>query len=136
MNPTRFQTLAEAFGGDIARWPEPEQPAARLFARSEPETAAALLAEAASLDALLARSPNPSPSPRLRASVIASAPRPRNRAAVRRWAGASLAAASVAGVLAGLAAAPIAASHVRMQTADTAGEAARWLGEPNDATEG
>ena len=132
MTPTRFQDLADAFGGDIARWPAAERPAALALAPS----ADAILAEATSLDRLLAASPNPAPSLALRQAILAAAPRPRGR----RWPalalGASLAAASVAGILAGVAAAPIAASHIRMQAVDTASEAARWLGEPADVTEG
>jgi hypothetical protein len=137
VTPTRFQDLADAYGGDMARWPQAERPAALAFAQVDP-TAAAILTEAAALDRILAASPNPAPSLALRDAVIAAAPRPRGRAMGRRWValGASLAAASVAGIMAGVAAAPIAASHLRMQTADTAIEAARWLGEPPDVTEG
>jgi hypothetical protein len=134
----RFQDLADAFGGDVARWPEADRAAGLAFARAEPSATAAILAEASALDRLLAASPGPAPSLALREAVIAAAPRPRRRAIDRRWVGlgASLAAASIAGVLAGAAAAPIAASHLRMRTADTAGDAARWLGEPADMTAG
>jgi hypothetical protein len=137
LNPTRFQGLADAYGGDIARWPEAERSAALAFAEADP-TAEGILAEATALDRMLAASPTPAPSLALREAIVASAPRPRGRAIGRRWVGlgASLAAASVAGVLAGAAAAPIAASHLRMRTADTANEAARWLSEPADVTEG
>jgi hypothetical protein len=137
LNSDRFQELADAFSGDIARWPEAEQPAAMAFVAMDPAATAAILAEAAALDRLLAASPNPTPSLALREAIAATAPRPRSRPRMsRRWAGLGLAAASVAGILAGVAAAPIAASHVRIQTADTAGEAARWLGEPADMVAG
>lgn len=135
MNPTRFQGLAEAYGGDMARWPDAERPAAAAFARADP-TSGAILADATALDRLLGASLAPAPSLALRDAIVAAAPRPRGRAMSRWWVGlgASLAAASVAGILAGVAAAPIAASH--MHTFDTANEAARWLGEPADVTEG
>ena len=132
MTPTRFQELADAFGGDIDRWPAAERPAAYAIAPAS----TAILAKATTLDRLLAASPSPAPSLAVRQAILAAAPRPH----VRRWPavafGASLAAASVAGILAGVAAAPIAASHIRIQAADTASEAARWLGEPADASEG
>jgi len=134
----RFQELAEAYGGDIARWPLAERDGAAKLRLAEPAATAPILAAAETLDAWLYASPNPTPSLALGAAIIAAAPRSRRPALGRRWAGiglsAGLAAASVAGVLIGAVAAPIATAHV--QTADSANEAARWLGEPNDMAEG
>ena len=134
----RFQYLADAYGGDIARWPSAERDGALSLVRNEAAVAAPILAEAAQLDSWLDASPNPAPSAALTAAVIASAPRARRPAFGRRWAaiglGASLAAATVAGVLVGTVAAPVATAHI--QTADSANEAARLLGEPVDVSEG
>ena len=138
LNLDRFNELAEAYGGEIARWPQAVRAAAFAFAEADRAATAPVLTEAARLDGWLNASPNPAPSPALRDAILAAAPRPRRAAMARRWAGvglgAGLAAASVAGVLTGVAAAPIAA-HIR-QTADTVNDAARWLGEPTDVSEG
>ncbi len=146
MEPTRlhhlrFSELAGAYGGDIERWPASERLQAFALTIADPDRAGLILAEAKALDDLLRASSDPSPSLALEEAIIASAPRPRRAAPARRWAGiglgASLAAASVAGVLIGFAAAPIAASHFHLrQSADTASEATRWLGEPGDMSEG
>jgi len=121
----RFQELAEAYGGDIARWPLAERDGAAKLRLAEPAATAPILAAAETLDAWLYASPNPTPSLALGAAIIAAAPRSRRPALGRRWAGIGLS---------GAVAAPIATAHV--QTADSANEAARWLGEPNDMAEG
>lgn len=51
MSAERFAELAEAYGGDIGRWPQGERAAARDCARSA--EAAGMLERAADLDALL-----------------------------------------------------------------------------------
>lgn len=141
MNNLRFSELAEAYGGDIDRWPASERLQASALLVADPEGAKSILDEAVALDLLLRASPDPAPSRALKEAIIASAPRPRRALLAQRWAGvglgASLAAASVAGVLSGFAAAPMAAAHLQPgQTVDTASEATRWLGEPGDVSEG
>jgi hypothetical protein len=74
MNLERFKILAEAYGGDIGRWPEAERAAAEGFATANAE-AAAWLAEAGSLDDLLDMAPAAPPSDLLRHKVMAAAPR-------------------------------------------------------------
>lgn len=106
MTPARFAALAEAYGGEIARWPEAEREAARALLAGHPETQASVLAEAAQLDRLLDLAPAQAPTAALLGRLITDAPQPAK--AVRRWvAGAcavlGLSAAAVAGVLAGVA---------------------------------
>lgn len=118
MTLERFQALAQAWGGDIARWPEAERAAAALLAARAPQAAAAL-AEAAALDAALAEmdaGPGPAPSSALLAACAEAAVREAavreagRRADARRAArrgvrlpmAARMAAAAVAGVLIGV----------------------------------
>ena len=102
MNAERFQTLAGAYGGDLARWPSSEQAAARAFMAAD-ERCAGWLAEAAALDTLLGAVPERHENDLLRERIIRSAPKPApaapRRTAWVSWAG--LAAACVAGVIAG-----------------------------------
>lgn len=72
MTYERFETLADAYGGDLRRWPEAEREAARALRDADPR-AAVLLAEADGLDALLDAAPRPVASHVLREAVIASA---------------------------------------------------------------
>jgi len=105
MTPERFEDLAEAWGGDIARWPDAERVAAALVMAARPDWAQAVLARAGDLDAVLDMFAPPAGAPALTAQIVASAPSPR----ARRWIswllpagmGAGLAAACAAGVLAG-----------------------------------
>jgi hypothetical protein len=100
MNRERFQTLADAYGGDIARWPEAQRAAAREFTHAEPAWTAARLAEAAGLDAILAQ-PAPGVAGDLVGRVLAAAPRPLPRWWTRWLAPAGLAAACAAGLIVG-----------------------------------
>lgn len=72
MTYERFEYLADAYGGDLRRWPEGEREAARALTASDPR-AAVLLRQADGLDALLDAAPRPAPSHALREQVIASA---------------------------------------------------------------
>ncbi|MNH53356.1 hypothetical protein D3C73_50450 [compost metagenome] len=72
MTYERFETLADAYGGDLRRWPEAEREAARALRDADPR-AAVLLREADRLDALLDAAPRPAPSHALREQVIAGA---------------------------------------------------------------
>ena len=72
MDETRFGDLADAFGGDIRRWPENERDIARAWIDAHPEAERALF-EARQTDAALFASSNPQVSMALRDRVIASA---------------------------------------------------------------
>lgn len=110
MTYERFEYLADAYGGDLRRWPEAEREAARALTAVDAR-AAALLAQADRLDALLGAAPRPVASHVLREQVIASAAgaglRTRRRGGVGTlaWlsAGAGWAAAACAGVVFGVA---------------------------------
>jgi len=103
MTPDRFRSLAEAYGGDLARWPASEPGEAAAFVAAHVEAAQILAAERA-LDARIDADHVPPPSPQLRDRVLASARAPRP---ARIWRG--VAAASLGLGLAGSAAAGVAA---------------------------
>lgn len=73
MTESRFAELAEAFGGDLRRWPEAEIAAARAWAEADPAGSERALFEARQMDAVLYASRNPVVSAALRDRVIASA---------------------------------------------------------------
>ena len=108
MSPQRFEILAQAYGGDVARWPSAEREAAGALMIEQPRLAAAALARAGELDAVMdAWTPMPV-SHALRERVIAAAPAPRARNRIVAWfwgagLGAGLAAACVAGLVVGVA---------------------------------
>jgi hypothetical protein len=103
MSHERFEALAEAYGGDLDRWPADAAASARALLAAEPGLAQ-VLAEAERIDALLASSPAPSFSGVLRERVIATAPRLAGAwKSTTRWlSGAGLAAACAAGVILGV----------------------------------
>lgn len=69
MSLERFAVLAQAYGGDIDRWPEPERFSALSLAGRSAE-ARSLLADAHGLDFLLSRLDTPpDPSPALRERI-------------------------------------------------------------------
>lgn len=108
MDATRFGALADAYGGDLRRWPEAEREAARGWLQARPEAERALF-EARQTDAALFASPNPPVSMALRDRVLASAATAGLQArsawpSLRRllWiGGAGWAAAACAGVMVG-----------------------------------
>lgn len=105
MTIERFEDLAGAYGGEIARWPEGEREAARALLAAQPERLGAVLAQAADLDRLLDLAPAQRPNAALLGRLIAAAPQPANRA--RRWiaglgAALGLSAAAFAGVMVGV----------------------------------
>ena len=107
MTRERFEALAEASGGDMARWPNADWDAAAMFAAREPEAAARILATAAQLDEALDGWAPLAVSHRLREAVIAAAPAARARRGLGGWiwragAGAGLAAACAAGLVVGV----------------------------------
>jgi hypothetical protein len=73
MDETRFGELADAFGGDVRRWPESEREAARAWIDAHPLEAERALFDARQTDAALFASPNPVVSMDLRDRVIAAA---------------------------------------------------------------
>jgi hypothetical protein len=119
MRRERFCALAEAYGGDLARWPLREQAAAAALAALNPDLRGRLQA-AAELDGLLDAWEAPIPSLRLQAGVAralaAGAPAARRPARMRLWlSGAGLAAAGLVGVLCGTAVSSAAAQEARDQ---------------------
>lgn len=108
MTLERFQSLAEAFGGSIARWPAAEQDAAYALLATDPDAGGDVLAAARDLDEHLDAAGRFSPSQALRHSIIEAAPRARApRPAFQRWltgagVGVGLAAATAAGLVIGV----------------------------------
>lgn len=105
MGPGRFRALAEAYGGDISRWPEAERGSAEAWLARNRQEGDALLAGARALDDLLGTWRAPEPAAALRSRVLIPAPAlvrgARRRAFVLTFGGgAGLAAACLAGILA------------------------------------
>ena len=73
MDVARFGELAEAWGGDLRRWPEGVGETARGWAEAHPLEAERALFEARMTDAVLDASPRPVVSMALRDRVLASA---------------------------------------------------------------
>jgi len=106
MTRERFQALAEAYGGDLRRWPAGERDDAQSLLSADPDWTRGVLAEADGLDGVL-QTARPAPASReLVEGIVASAPgaRPSRRGGwlLPAGLGAGLAAASVAGLLAGV----------------------------------
>lgn len=124
MDAQRFEAMADAHGGLIARWPADAQDAAYAWLAQAPEAAQAVLTNALALDEALDELRPPQPSAALRDRILAAAPRARQGSSLRRWlaglgVGAALAAASVAGILVGthVGAAPAGASDEAVMAA-------------------
>ncbi|MEW5685128.1 MAG: hypothetical protein AB1942_09430 [Pseudomonadota bacterium] len=105
MTPERFATLAEAYGGDVARWPQGEREAAAALMSAEPAWAQSVLSAAAELDLALDAFAAPRAAGDLAQRIAAGAPKPRAR--WRLWLapagmGAGLAAACAAGLVLGV----------------------------------
>ena len=104
MTRERFEYLADAYGGDLRRWPADQRAFAESLVAADP-AARVLLDEAAALDALLDASPSVAPSADLTARVLRAAPGARAKSRPRRavwFLGAGWAAAACAGVVAGV----------------------------------
>lgn len=104
MNAERFSALAEAYGGDLDRWPADEQRAARAHLAASPVEAERVLAEAVLFDHVLDMASDPVVSGVLRETVLKGAPMRRDRPwrSSRAWlSGVALAAACAAGVIFG-----------------------------------
>lgn len=132
MDAERFEQLAEAYGGDLNRWPEAERDAAQAFAEVNGHAPARVLAEARRLDAALDAVPAPAASDLLRARIISAAPRPAvawigfgGRSRWTSWAG--LAAACAAGVIVGAAAMDRVTTGTRADLVLAANESGGWM---------
>lgn len=104
MTPERFEILAEAYGGDVARWPAAEREAAAALMAEAPGWAGDVLAGAGELDAVLDGFTAPPVSADLIGRIVLG--RPRSGPRWMGWLipagmGAGLAAACAAGVLVG-----------------------------------
>lgn len=73
MTEARFVALADAWGGDLRRWPAAEAASARLWADANPAAAARALFEARQTDAVLDLVPRVPVPAGLRDRVIAQA---------------------------------------------------------------
>jgi len=73
MTPHRFTELAEAYGGDLQRWPRAERDAAQVLLASGDSTLNAVLRQASWLDEQLDRHPLPAVSPQLVRQIVADA---------------------------------------------------------------
>lgn len=101
MTQERFQDLADAYGGTIARWPEAERSAATRLAANP--AARAVLEQASGFDAALDGWVIPKTSPTLALRIAATAPKPGLSLTGRAplwWSGLGLA-ATLAGAAAG-----------------------------------
>lgn len=111
LDEARFRALAQAYGGDVGRWPHAERAAALRFMAAAPGEAERILADERALDAALADLPAPRVSADLQARILAQAPRARSGVMrawpmqvwpARAWAACGgLAAAAAAGVVCG-----------------------------------
>jgi len=102
----RFQELAEAYGGDVARWPPALRDEAAVLAAARPGFAQGVLTRASRLDALLDDVKLRPASVAQFEHIVASAPALRQRTHWRLWAlpaglSAALAGVAAVGVLLG-----------------------------------
>lgn len=107
LSRARFESLAEAYGGDVARWPAAVREDAAALMAGDPGFAQGVLARASLLDAALDDWAPPSVRQGLREAIVAAAPKPRTRSRLAVWGarlglGAALAGACASGVAAGI----------------------------------
>lgn len=132
MTHERFAALAEAFGGDVARWPAAERELAAEFLAADADFARQTLAAARALDAALdAWRPLPVTTA-LREAVNLTTPRGRARTVWADWIwraglGAGLAGACGAGVLVGAVAWGAAGAESDVITAVMSGDEAGMI---------
>ncbi|WP_246707244.1 hypothetical protein [Mesorhizobium sp. NZP2077] len=113
MDARRFAALAEAYGGDLRRWPQAEREAASAFAPSE--TGQAISRKAGTLDARLDSYSVPHPGKALHDKIMRTADRHIVRRRRQRfwWLGLGLAGIGLAGAIAGLALVTVATPEVQ-----------------------
>ena len=109
MTQERFEALADAYGGDMARWPEAERENAKQYAEAHPDLTKPVLRNAAMLDAALTGAAEAPPSDTVFQSIVASGVSAR-RPKAPSWAAAAAAVMLAVGMGAGWFAAPEAAS--------------------------
>jgi hypothetical protein len=80
MTEERFSALADAYGGDIARWPADEQADAKAWRVANAPRAVAILNEASTLDLMLGSAVVAAPGFVLRDRIVASARGPQTGA--------------------------------------------------------
>ena len=106
MTKAQFQALAEAYGGEIARWPAAVREEAALLAAAHPAFARAVLSLEIRLDEALDALPRATASRALFEQIVASAPAPRRRSwlvwLVPAGVGTALASATAAGLMLGV----------------------------------
>ncbi|MGZ2747457.1 hypothetical protein [Burkholderia stagnalis] len=103
MTSERFRDIVAAYGAHTRRWPHDERADAEAWMRAHPAEAAAVLGEAAELDAWLALDAVAAPAPALVERIAATAPGPRRtrRRGQAWWSGAAFAGVGIAGAIAG-----------------------------------
>ena len=99
MELTRFKELADAYGADIARWPQDEQSCAADLIEHSPELAQQILNDARALDSVLSLAITEPVRSELADMIVQSA-RPVLRP-IPRWAGMAAAIALICGLSAG-----------------------------------
>ena len=107
MTKGEFQALAEAYGGEIARWPAAVREDAALLAAAHPEYAQRLLTHESRLDEALDALPRVTASRQLFERIVAAAPAPHPRPRWLTWlvsagVGTALAGATAAGLAIGV----------------------------------
>lgn len=107
MTRERFAELAEAYGGDVARWPAGTRDHAAELMMLHPRETARMLEAAGELDWSLAQWRTPAPGASLQAAILAAAPPRRVESRWTTWLwrtglGAGLMAAGAAGLMAGV----------------------------------
>ncbi len=127
MNQSRFDALAEAYGGDLERWPEAERAAAHAHLRDHP-AAVPVLASARDLDLALSDWTLEGPGSALAARIAAiAAPRTHVRR-LRLFLSGLGATAALAGVAAGV----VFVASMAPGPADADGGTLTVLGAPLD----
>ncbi|CAE6719540.1 hypothetical protein [Paraburkholderia haematera] len=139
MTPERFHQIVEAYGADPRRWPQQERAAAEAWAAAHRAEAAAVLADAAGIDAWLAADKVDPPGAALKQRIIGSAPVRQPIVPRRRWwwSGAAVAGVGLLGGAAGAFAVSFfvltgtvpPAHEFSYSTSSFGGSSADWSGE-------
>ncbi len=138
----RFEALANAFGGDVVRWPIGERAGAMATMAARPGETARLLETARTFDAILSAASIEAPSPTLLGAIIRNAtirpaPSPLWRWLIGLGVAAGLAGAAAAGIAAGLVIAPVSvAPRPQPASADPIAQASALLGDAPDLADG
>jgi hypothetical protein len=139
----RFEAIAEAYGGDVARWPAEAREEAAVLMAEAPDFTQAVLERARALDAAMDAWRPALPSGALADRIAASAPAPG-----RRWSSwitpaawgaslaAGLAAACAAGAMLGVELSGHVASRIEAHQAQTAAVNAQAEAPTGDVEEG